>query len=81
MDLIHLAQNRGKWRANVNKVMNLKVPKISGWFSFLRRTLIHEIDYFSFSAIWWQSYMKSPFYILVTFKLLTSNATADLNSC
>ena len=30
MDLIHLAQNRGKWRANVNKVMNLKVPKISG---------------------------------------------------
>ena len=29
MDLIHLAEDRGKWRAHVNKVMNLKVPKIS----------------------------------------------------
>ena len=30
MDLFHLAQDRGKLRADVNKVMNLRVPKISG---------------------------------------------------
>jgi hypothetical protein len=52
----------------VNKVMNVKVPKISGYFSFLGRTVIHEISYFSFSGIWWSSYMKSSFSILVTFQ-------------
>jgi hypothetical protein len=30
LELIHLAEDRGKWRAYVNKVMNLKVSKISG---------------------------------------------------
>jgi hypothetical protein len=49
MDWIDLAQDRGKWRALVNALMNLQVPKNSGKFlssctigSFSTRAQLHE---------------------------------------
>jgi len=51
MDLIDLAQDRDRWRALVNKAMNLQVPYNVGNFltsrepvSFLRRALLHVVS-------------------------------------
>ena len=51
MDCIDLAKDKGRWRALVNAVMNLLVPKNAVNFlsscktvSFSRRTVLHRVS-------------------------------------
>jgi hypothetical protein len=67
VDWIHLAQDRSKWRAIVDTVMNVRVPYKVGKFltskvtvSFLRRDLLHvelagDINLTQLTQNWFQS--------------------------
>jgi hypothetical protein len=49
VDWIHLAQDRDRWQALVNTIMNLRVPFFISslaerTLSFLRRTLLHGVN-------------------------------------
>jgi hypothetical protein len=52
VDCIHVAQNKGQWRAVVNREMNLRVSQKVEHFltssptvSFSRRTMFHSVRY------------------------------------
>ena len=52
IDWINMAQDRDRWHASVNAVMNLRAPYNSGYFlsslgrvRFSERTLLHRVSY------------------------------------
>ena len=58
MDWIDLAQNKDRWRAFANVVMNIRAPRNAGNFltscgfvSFSTRTLLHEVSYLVSSLV------------------------------
>jgi hypothetical protein len=58
MDRIEMAQDKGRWRALVNVVMNLRFPENAGNFltsckpvSFSRRTLLHGVSKYAAKTV------------------------------